>query len=180
MPNNGTFTPLPQKFDSDKNWETYAAQLDQYFLAYEVTDDNRKRAMLLSTLSLDVFDTLTDLCFPDKPQAKTYKEICGIMKNRFTPTRSIFHDRRTFFDVKQKQDETVIEFATRLKQSIRYCKFEGCYKMVLRDKFVVGLLEGPVRSKVFEMDPTATFEACVETAIKKESINTKGTEDQSD
>lgn len=54
--------PLPMQFGNNNNWIVYADKLDQYFLAYKIIDDNQKRAILLTSLDEDVYETLSDLC----------------------------------------------------------------------------------------------------------------------
>lgn len=162
--------PLPPQFCNENNWIVYADKLEQFFIAYKIVDDNQKRSLLLASLSLDVLETLTDLYFPEKPAEKTYKDVCAMMKSHFTPVVSIYRERREFYDTKQRRHESVVEFGARLKRSIRHCKFEKYYQHVLRDKFVVGLLGGPIREKVFQLGPTATLEECMETAMIQESI----------
>lgn len=108
-----SYVPLLTPFDITDNWTIYEEKAKQHFEAYKVTDDNQKRAMLLASLSEEAFETLTDLCFPEKPETKTYKEICAVMKSQFTPTVSVYHERRQFYETKQRSGDSV----ARLKQN---------------------------------------------------------------
>lgn len=172
MANKGatSYAPLPNSFDGNGDWTIYEEKTKQHFEAYRITDDNQKRAMLLASLPEEVFDTLTALCFPEKAETKTFKDVCAVMESHFTPVVAVYRERRQFYDTKQRSSESVNEFVARLKQASRHCKFEGNYTNILRDVFVCGLHGGSVRNKVFEMKPTSTFEECLQVALTTEAI----------
>src|ERR1700704_6046189 len=92
---------LPKQFTKDSNWIVYVDKLEQHFIAFKVTDDNTKRAILLASLDEDVYETLADLCFPDLPGSKTYKDICAVMKENFTKQVCVFIERLRFYEAKQ-------------------------------------------------------------------------------
>ncbi|XP_037047663.1 uncharacterized protein LOC119082294 [Bradysia coprophila] len=174
-----TAVPLPATFDESDNWLVYNDKLDQFFIAYGITDDSRKRAILLTSLSEDVYSTLSDLCFPELPGSKTYKDIAGLMKKRFSPIVSIYRERLRFYEAKQKPNEKIVEFCSRLKKLTKYCSFGDYLTQVLRDKFVCGLSKGPVFDKVCEQNATESFETLVEVALKKELADKERTTDDS-
>lgn len=68
----------------------FQRQLEQFFIAYEVTNDQRRAAILLTAISPDVFRTLTNICFPAEPSAKTFKQLCYQLQAHFSPIVSIF------------------------------------------------------------------------------------------
>lgn len=67
------------QFEINNNWVVYAAQINQHFVTYNVTDDNKKRAMLLASLSEEVFGTLMDLYFTLKPETNLFEDIFVVM-----------------------------------------------------------------------------------------------------
>lgn len=157
---------LPVQFQDEYNWNIYAAYIEQYCLADKITNDNRKRAILLSSLSFGVFSKLWDFYFPGNPTTKTFRDICEVLEMH--SKHSVYDERSKFYDAKQQKKESVLEFVVRLVDLTRKCKFVGNFTNVLRDKFVCGLLEGPVYNEVSQLGSTATFEECVEVAIEKE------------
>lgn len=162
------YPPLKTQFEASDDWIVYNDRLEQFFLAYDITNEKRKAAVLLSSLAYDAFSTLSDLCFPAFPKDKSFKEICDLMENQFAPTISVFGERMKFYEAKQSSDETITEYVARLKSLTRYCKFEDYFENVLRDRFVCGLWKGPILSKVTELEDTASFQDCVKAALKKE------------
>lgn len=161
--------PLPPQFGANDNWVVYYARIQQFFVAYNIGDANRKLAILLTSLSQEVYEILMDLCFPDQPETKSYKEINEILKGHYTPSVAVYAERRKFYDAQQNEHESVSDYVARLRGLTRHCKFGATFNDVVRDKFVCGLLKGPLFNKAMEMEPTATLEACVEAVIKKEA-----------
>lgn len=167
--NESSSPPLPAQFEPNGNWIVYVARIEQYFVAYNITEDGRKRAILLTSLSQDVYELLTDLCFPDLPETKALKDICEILKTHYRPKVSVYAERRKFYDAQQNEGESVADYVARLKGLTRHCKLGDSFNQVLRDKFVCGLLRGPLFNKAMELEPTADLAACIEVIVKKEA-----------
>lgn len=172
--NDSSNPPLPAQFEAGGNWIVYVARIEQYFVAYNITDDNRKRGILLTSLSQDVYELLMDLCFPILPETKSFKEINEILTKQYKPAVSVYAERRKFYDAGQKQGESVADFLARLRGLTRHCKLGNSFNDVLRDKFVCGLLRGPLFNKAMELEPTADLEACVDAVIRKEATLGQG------
>lgn len=160
--------PLPDQFNGENNWTIYQARIQKFFVAYNITKMERMRAIMLTSLSSEVYEELLKLCFPDAPETKKLKDLNGIMKLRYSPYVCVLDERVKFYKAEQNKGEPIVAFAARLKGLARYCKFDAYLKDVLRDKFISGLTKGPVASKMLELEDTVTFEDCVEAALKKE------------
>lgn len=170
MPGEETagYVPAAPKFNVDDDWKIYQRQLEPFFIAYDVKEDKRKAAILLTAISTDVFRTVTNICFPTEPSAKTFDELCVQLKTHFSPVVSIFAERMRFYDAKQEEHESVTDWSSRLRSLAVTCDFNDHLSTVLKDKFVTGSLKGPILDKIFELEQTVTFAKCVETALKRE------------
>ena len=62
------------KYTAGDDWESYTEQLEFYFIANEVQDEKRKKAILLANMCAETFQLLKDLLVPAKPKddAATY------------------------------------------------------------------------------------------------------------
>lgn len=124
---------------------------------------------MLTSLSQEVYTRIMDLCFPDLPETKSFKEIGEILKETYKPVVTVYIERRKFYEAEQNEGESVENFLARLRGLTRHCKFGNSFNDVLRDKFVCSLSKGPLFNKAIEMEPTANLEACVEAVLKKEA-----------
>ena len=59
--------------------------MEKAFLANDVTEDCQKVAFLLSTVGSKTYDLLHELCFPKKPNARTFKELMETLQNHLQP-----------------------------------------------------------------------------------------------
>ena len=72
------------KYNQGADWEAYTEQLDFYFLANGVTDDQTKKAILLSNVSTETYQLLKDLLVPATPKDSevTYSAIVDRLQIR--------------------------------------------------------------------------------------------------
>lgn len=162
------YMPMPVQFNISDDWVIYEARLIQFFLAYAITDEKRKAAILLTALSCDAFKVIKNVCFPDGPDTKNFDELCELMKKQFSRVVSIFSERSKFYEAKQQSSETVVDWLARLKSLCLHCDFQDYLENILRDKFVCGLAKGPVFEKVIELKHDSKLDKCVEVALQKE------------
>ncbi|KAJ8937564.1 hypothetical protein NQ318_000105 [Aromia moschata] len=59
----------------NSDWVIYRRRLDNYFLVNSITDDNKKRAILLNALDEEAYKLIYNLSLPRLPEEKTYKGI---------------------------------------------------------------------------------------------------------
>lgn len=99
---SSSYLPLPAQFNSTDDWNVYEVRLTQFFLAYNVTEDNRKAANILTSFSNEVFKVSTNLCFPNGPEIKTLKQ--------FSPFFSIFAEHAKFYEAVQNSNDCTQDF----------------------------------------------------------------------
>lgn len=155
-------------FKINDDWGVYEERLVQFFIANDTKND-KKAAILITAISNDVYKLLRSLCFPDKPAQKSFDELCKVLKSYFATQICIFRERAKFYDAKQNNGESVIDWLSRLKQLATECNFENLLDNLLRDKFITGLIKGPILDKALEMDVNAKLQDCVAAAIRKET-----------
>lgn len=138
--------PLPAApvFEEGDDWEIYSERLEQYFVANPGVTEPRKVAILLTAISPSVYKIVKNATFPDKPDKKTYDEIITICGTQFKAVISVFAERLRFYESHQNENESVTEWATRMKCLAMQCEFQGNMDFALRDKFVTGLRRGPI------------------------------------
>ena len=72
------------EFDGDsEDWPLYQEQLEQYFVANDVTCDKKKRGILLSVCGRKTYRVLRNLTTPDKPADKGFAEFCTLLSQLF-------------------------------------------------------------------------------------------------
>lgn len=75
------------QFDK-KTWEEYCDIPTDIFTAKDVTNDDKKRAILLSSVGPFIYSLMRNLLLPKKPSGKTSGELVNLLQNYFNPAPS--------------------------------------------------------------------------------------------
>lgn len=154
----------------DCDWTIYKTQLLQYFLVNEVTSDEFKRALLINSCDEESYKLLHSLCVPKNPTEMPFKDLIEKFDKHFESAKLYFPERYKFYNATMNAGETISEWAARVRSLAVKCKFGTELKIVLRDKFIMGIPKGPILDKLFEEDvEKLEFEAAIEIANTKEA-----------
>ncbi|XP_028164571.1 uncharacterized protein LOC114355756 isoform X4 [Ostrinia furnacalis] len=151
-------------------WQTYKNRLSQWFIANNIgrAEDPqciKRRAILLSALSDGSYKLAADLALPKEVQDLPFEDIIKLFDDHFTPKTCGFSERFTFYVATQKLGESYTQWAARLRGLTAHCGFLNVEE-ALRDRFVMGMLPGPEREKLFAQDVKAlTLSKALELAV---------------
>ena len=109
-----------------EDWQAYCERLEQYFLANDVKDVAKKRAILLSVCGAATYQLIRNLVAPDKPTSKTFSAIVKLVKEHHTPPPpppppSVIVQRFRFNTRAQNDRESIGEFVAELRQLSEHC-----------------------------------------------------------
>ncbi|KAF2898925.1 hypothetical protein ILUMI_07250 [Ignelater luminosus] len=133
------------EFNPADNWTIYQERLEQFFVANGVAQDP-KVAVLLTLIGSKAYGVLRDICDPQKPSELSYDSLCQILTQQFSIQTSVFRQRCHFYNLRQTQNEKV------------------------KDKFVTGLINGPILDRLCEEDHKQSLSSLVQIAVKKEAV----------
>ncbi|KAJ8971388.1 hypothetical protein NQ317_005087 [Molorchus minor] len=146
-------------------------RLTQFFIANKIADEERKKAILLNTLTEECYVLLRNLCVPNLPETKTYQQLITLLTEHFSPVKSYFLERLKFYTAKRLLNESVSEWEARIKNLASNCKFGEELNVVMRDIFVIGINNEKIMDRLFEEDAsttTLTLNNVVKLALSKE------------
>lgn len=160
---------IPKFYSQDDDWQVFTERLEQFFEINDVAED-KKRAILITSISDDVYKLLRDVCHPVLPKNKTFDELCELLNKQFVVKTSVFRERVTFYSAKQMKNETISNWFARIKKLSVDCKFGDRFDEILLDRFISGLRSSPILDRLCEEDEDKlTLQNAVEIAITKES-----------
>lgn len=149
-------------------WPIYKRRMDNYFIANEITDNKRKRAILLNLLNEETYQLVFNLCLPIEPEKKSYSDLINLIDKHFKPTVSIFAARYKFYNAKKEESESSREWIARLRSLAAACDFEATFlQIVLRDVFIIGYNPGAVQDRLLEEGVETKLEKVVAVALAK-------------
>ena len=115
------FDPVSDPTSLGPRWKAWKRRFEMYITALGVTDDTQKRALLLyqaGQATQDIFDTFTDT-----GESKGCKKALEKLDEYFTPKKNVAYEIFKFRTAVQLPNETVDNFATRLRQLAKTCSF---------------------------------------------------------
>lgn len=158
-------------FDHKLNgWSVFECQLEQFFIANDIEDEKKKKAILLTSVCETSYILLQNLVSPAKVEATTttFAMCVTAMKQHFKASTAGFAERYKFYNATKSSTETINEWAVRVRALAVNCEFGTCLETAIRDKFVMGLEMGPARDKIFLEAVTVKLDKVVEIANNTE------------
>lgn len=148
------------------DWEIFIERLEILFVAKDIKDEKRA-AIMLTRLDEDAYKLIKNLCTPEKPATKSYEELKKLTSEHLAPKPSEVMERCRFNQARQEAQESVAEFAARLKKLSLHCKFKEL-ATACRDQFVCGIRDQETRIALFKIDKL-TFDDALKEAQARES-----------
>ncbi|XP_028176670.1 uncharacterized protein LOC114364643 [Ostrinia furnacalis] len=149
---------LLSSFDhNSQSWQVYRDRLQQWFIANDVVETKdttgvKRRAILLSALNESTYKLAADLARPKELQEVPFEDIIKLLNEHFISKTCGFGEKYKFYAATQFQGETYPQWAARLRGLTAHCGFLNVEE-ALRDHFVMGMLPGAEREKLFAQDP---------------------------
>lgn len=133
--------PLPFDLSDSQTksarWEKWIRCFERYLrLTCGNYSDEMARDLFLNLVGDDVEDLL--VTFPPESIA-TYKGLIKCLTDSFVPQRNVDNERYTFNMACQRADESLDDFATRLRKLVLYCEFD---KFNNEEAIKLGIIEG--------------------------------------
>ncbi|XP_068684871.1 uncharacterized protein [Montipora foliosa] len=164
-----------REFDRAKeSFEAYIERLENFMEANGVKSENQV-AVLLTAIGPETYGLLINLLTPEKPDAKPYKELVGILNSHLHPKLLVIAERFNFHNRFRNDSESVADFAAQLKKFSAHCEFGTFMDDALRDRFVCGLRKESIQRKPLG-EKTLDFSKAMEIAQSMEIAEKKSSE----
>ena len=163
------------------NWEEYVEQLEQFFLANDIEDEGKKRAVLLSSCGSKSYSLFKNLTAPDQPKDKAFEVLKTLMKDHVNPTPSIIMQRFKFYKRDREPTENVATYLAELKKLSRDCDFRASLNDMLRDRLICGVRDDKIQQRLLsEANLTLDGAVTLATAVERAQSNLKDLRDVND
>ncbi|XP_070395267.1 uncharacterized protein [Dermacentor albipictus] len=166
-------------FDENQDkWDIYLTRLEAFFEANDIKTDDKKRALLVSTLSTKTVGVLAGQCAPQKVNALSYKDALTILNNHYAPKTNQVAASYKFFTRNQAASESVRDYVVELRKLADNCHFGTSLDRMLRDRIVCGIRNRAVQQTLLEkteltLAQAETIAIAAETAALEVSAMTR-------
>lgn len=150
------------EFDgSQETWSSYVERFELFCDCNKVEND-KKVSTRVKTYAL-----LRNLCTPDKPASKEFKEIVKIIQDHLYPKPSFIAERYKFSKRNQLDHETVSEYIASLKRLSIHCDFGASLNDYLRDRLVSGIKSETTKQRLLA-EAALTYDNAVKIILSVE------------
>ena len=159
-----TAIPVFEQFDVDTNinslssrWEDYIDRYNDYCLAFDIKNPERKKPLLLHSAGVGVKKIHKTLAIEDPTgDDNVYSKTEQALDNYFMPKKNIEYEIFNFRQEKQKPSESLDSYYTRLKTLACYCEFHDVNREI-KSQIIQFCCNNTLRLKALQ-DPTLTLE----------------------
>ena len=159
-----TAIPVFEQFDVDTNinslssrWEDYIDRYNDYCLAFDIKNPERKKALLLHSAGVGVKKIHKTLAIEDPTgDDNVYSKTEQALNNYFMPKKNIEYEIFNFRQEKQKPSESLDSYYTRLKTLACHCEFHDVNREI-KSQIIQFCCNNTLRLKALQ-DPTLTLE----------------------
>ena len=116
---------LDQFHMGQDDWESYEECLQQYFVANDIRDAEKQRAILLSTCGQSTYKVIWNLMAPTKPGECEYKTILEHLRHYYSPKALIIVQRCKFNTRYWQQGESIAKFVAELRHITQFCEYDA-------------------------------------------------------
>ena len=157
------------KFDGNQEeWAEYAEQLEHYFIANDIEDAKKKRAILLTAVGPSTFHLIKTVSLPKAPGDFTFEELVEKVKTHFNPKPSPIVKRFEFNTRCQEEGENVATFVAALRKISEHCDYGATLNDMLRDRLVCGIRNKGVQRRLLQ-EVDLTYAKALDMAIAAET-----------
>ena len=122
-------------------------RLGYYLIANGITEEAKKKAVLLTSIGASNFTLLRSIAGPDGLDPKSYAVLVKLLQDHFDPKPSEIVERFPFNSQFRETGESVSLFITNLRSLLEHCNGESLEAM-LRDQLVCGINDGLIQKRL--------------------------------
>lgn len=153
--------------EGGEDWGQYIERMEHYFVANDIDDADKKKAILLTACGGATYKLMCDLLAPAKPGEKTFDELKAAVLNHLRPKPSEIVQRFKFHTRGRQDNESVSTYVTQLRHLSQDCNFGASLSSMLRDRLVCGVNNDRIQRRLLA-EKELTFDKAFEIAIAME------------
>ena len=147
------------------DWTQYIERMNRFFIANKISEEPRKKAVLLSSGGAETCSLLRNLVAAAKPSDKSYNELLRVMNEHQNPKPSVIMERYKFNKRDRQLGESIPFYETKIKHLSEHCDFRVTLEDMIRDRLVCG-----VRGPKIQQSLLAETELSFDRALKIASV----------
>ena len=142
---------------------SYTERLQNYFLANDIKNEAKQRAVLLSVCGPRTYKLIRSLLSLQEPKDVTLADIIKQMTDHYQPKPSVTVQCFKFNSRSRKPGESIATYVAELKRLAEDCAFGDFLQEMLRDRIVCGINDVRIQHRLLA-EPELTYKSDFELA----------------
>lgn len=151
-----------------ESWDEYCERLEQFFIANEVSDAAKQRAIFLSVVGGETYGKLRSLVAPSKPKDVPLKDLLSQLQRHFEPRPSETVARFRFFTCCRMEGQSVQDYIAKLRKLSEHCNFHSFLSSMIQDRLICGVNADAIQTRLLS-EASLTLERATEIAVALEA-----------
>ena len=139
------FSPHGDPTQVGQRWLKWKRGFGFYMRASGIQNDERKKGLLLHWMGMESQEVVETL---NLPAATTYDGVIRELDEYFSVQKNVSYERTVFHNAKQKDNESLEQYVTRLRKLAQFCQYEESLDEQLRDQVVATCKSKRLRKKL--------------------------------
>ncbi|XP_068916131.1 uncharacterized protein NfI isoform X3 [Tenebrio molitor] len=164
---NSAKPPSELKLDGDNaaEWSFFVQKLNIYLQATKAEKETEeyKGAVLLNCVGDKALKIYNTFKFESVKEKTSFASIQAKFTAYFAPTINVTYERYIFFSRDMREEESVDEYVTQLKQLSENCEFGTLSESLIKDRLVLGIRDKNVKDRLLRtknLDLVKAVEIC--------------------
>ncbi|KAK7112338.1 hypothetical protein V1264_011807 [Littorina saxatilis] len=171
LPHFDKFPVHSEEATAGTRWKKWLARFELLMTGLNITNNNRKKALLLHYAGEEVFDIYDSMSDEQQGDQGAYATTVASLTQHFTPKRNVDFETFKFRQVTQNSGETIDSFYTRLRLQAANCSFENTDREV-KSQILQGCNSQRLRRRALR-DADTTLHSLLEQARALEISDTQ-------
>lgn len=170
MAKSGFHHPEPFNFRKTEDWLKWVRRFERFRVISGIDGKEQKQQVdsLLYCMGDEAEDILTTFALT-ATQLQDYDEVRKCFDSYFVVRKNVIYERAKFNSRTQREGEPVETFVTALHVLVQTCEFGALREELIRDRIVVGILDGEL-SEEMQMMPELDLKKATDMARESEEI----------
>ena len=154
----------------EDNWEEWKERLEFYLEAENVTENDKKRSVLLTVCGREMYSLVKSLASPGKLRDKSFEDIISLLDRHLQPKPSVTVARFQFNMCVRKGNQTVSSYIAELRRLTEHCNFGVTLNDMLKDRLVCGVSDSQMQKRLLAEDDL-TFDRAQKLCLSMEAAS---------
>ena len=160
---------LSEYYKNKEDWQSYVECLGLYFTANEITDEEKRKAILLTSCGIECYCLFKGLTTPRKPIEKTFNELVTLMTNHENPKRNPIAERFVFNMRNRKLGESISQYMAEMRRLSQYCEYGDSLECMLPDHLVCGVNHNRTKQRLLSKGAALALQKAINISLSLES-----------